>query len=131
MLSCGGTTNASLAAMRVGPSDRVLDVGWGAGQTTREAARLARTRTRCIPICCWRGAGSLASLVRNAGATDHAGVRSETRAETARQPVGFFQVKRQALEPSVARDAEPVRLGILLESGACVSEVLGRCRAEA
>jgi site-specific recombinase XerC len=69
---------------------------------------------------------------------------SETRAETARQPVGFFQVKRQPLEPSVARDAEPVRrvilagvrymidhaasresvmLRILLESGARVSEV--------
>jgi len=30
-----------MAAMRVGPSDRVLDVGCGAGQTTREAARLA------------------------------------------------------------------------------------------
>ena len=29
------------AAMRIGPSDRVLDVGCGAGQTTREAARLA------------------------------------------------------------------------------------------
>jgi ubiquinone/menaquinone biosynthesis C-methylase UbiE len=30
-----------MAAMRVGPSDRVLDVGCGAGQTTRAAARLA------------------------------------------------------------------------------------------
>jgi integrase len=83
--------------------------------------------------------------MRNAGAPDHAGIRSETRAETARQPVGFFQVKRQPLEPPVARDAEPVRLvilagvrymidhaasresiilRILLESGARVSEVL-------
>ena len=83
--------------------------------------------------------------VRNAGAPDYAGIRSETRAETARQPVGFFQMKRQPLEPPVARDAEPVRLlilaavlymidhadtresvitRILLESGARVSEVL-------
>jgi integrase len=84
--------------------------------------------------------------IRNAGAPDHAGIRSETRAETARQPVGFFRVKRQPLEPPVARDAEPVRrvvlagvrhiidhaaareavvVRILLESGARVSEVLG------
>jgi integrase len=83
--------------------------------------------------------------IRHAGATDRAGIRSETRAETARQPVGFFQVKQQPLEPAVARDAEPVRmvilagvrymidhaasresviLRILLESGARVSEVL-------
>jgi integrase len=83
--------------------------------------------------------------IRNAGAPDRAGIRSETRAETARQPVGFFQVKRQPLEPPVARDAEPIRLvilagvrymidhaasresvmlRILLESGARVSEVL-------
>jgi len=60
--------------------------------------------------------------------------------------VGFFQIKRQPLEPPVARDAEPTRLAIfagvrymidhaaqreavilriLLESGARVSEVLG------
>ena len=30
-----------MAAVRIGPSDHVLDVGCGAGQTTREAARLA------------------------------------------------------------------------------------------
>jgi ubiquinone/menaquinone biosynthesis C-methylase UbiE len=30
-----------MAATRIGPTDRVLDVGCGAGQTTREAARLA------------------------------------------------------------------------------------------
>src|SRR5256714_9652353 len=83
---------------------------------------------------------------RNAGAPDYAGIRSAPRAEQARQPVGFFQVKRQPLEPPVARDAEPTRLAILagvrymidrappreavivrirLESGARVSEVLG------
>src|SRR5216683_7560812 len=84
--------------------------------------------------------------IRNAGAPDHAGIRSQSRAEQARQPVGFFQVKRQPLEPPVARDSEPTRLAILagvrymidhapareavilrilLESGARVSEVLG------
>ena len=84
--------------------------------------------------------------IRNAGAPDHAGIRSASRAEQARQPVGFFQVKRQPLEPPVARDSEPTRLAILagvrymidhapareavilrmlLESGARVSEVLG------
>jgi integrase len=84
--------------------------------------------------------------IRNIGAPDRAGIRSESRAQTARQPVGFFQVKRQPLEPPVARDAEAVRmvilagvrymidiaasresviLRILLESGARVSEVLG------
>jgi integrase len=84
--------------------------------------------------------------IRNAGAPDHAGIRSESRADSARQPVGFFQVRRQPLEPPVARDAEPTRLAILagvrymidhapmreavilrilLESGARVSEVLG------
>jgi integrase len=83
--------------------------------------------------------------IRHAGAPDRAGIRSETRAETAQEPVGFFQVKRQPLEPAVARDAEPIRmvilagvrymidhsasresvlLRILLESGARVSEVL-------
>src|SRR6266702_1494632 len=83
---------------------------------------------------------------RNAGAPDYAGIRSASRAEQARQPVGFFQVKRQPLEPPVARDAEPTRLAILagvrymidhaaareavilrmlLESGARVSEILG------
>ena len=35
--------------------------------------------------------------VRNAGAPDYAGIRSESRADSARQPVGFFQVKRQPL----------------------------------
>jgi integrase len=84
--------------------------------------------------------------IRNAGAPDHAGIRSEPRASDAQQPVGFFQIKRQPLEPPVARDAEPTRLAILagvrymidhaaprdavilrmlLESGARVSEVLG------
>src|SRR6266571_294382 len=84
--------------------------------------------------------------IRNAGAPDYAGIRSASRAEQARQPVGFFQVKRQPLEPPVARDSEPTRLAILagvrymidhapareavilrllLESGARVSEVLG------
>jgi integrase len=84
--------------------------------------------------------------VRNAGAPDHAGIRSEPRTSDAQQAVGFFQVKRQPLEPPVARDAEPTRLAILaavrymidhaaqrdavilrmlLESGARVSEVLG------
>ncbi len=84
--------------------------------------------------------------IRNAGAPDHAGIRSQSRAAEAQQPVGFFQVKRQPLEPPVARDAEPTRLAILaavrfmidhappreavilrmlLESGARVSEVLG------
>ncbi len=51
--------------------------------------------------------------IRNAGAPDHAGIRSESRADSERQPVGFFQVKRQPLEPPVARDAEPTRLAIL------------------
>src|SRR6266498_5402450 len=84
--------------------------------------------------------------IRNAGAPDHAGIRSESRADSERQPVGFFQVKRQPLEPPVARDSEPTRLAILagvrymidhapardavilrilLESGARVSEILG------
>jgi integrase len=84
--------------------------------------------------------------IRNAGAPDYAGIRSASRADQARQPVGFFQVKRQPLEPPVARDSEPTRLAILagvrymidhapareavilrilLESGARVSEVLG------
>jgi integrase len=84
--------------------------------------------------------------IRNAGAPDHAGIRSQSRAAEAQQPVGFFQVKRQPLEPPVARDSEPTRLAILagvrymidhapardavvlrvmLESGARVSEVLG------
>jgi integrase len=84
--------------------------------------------------------------IRNAGAPDHAGIRSVSRADSARQPVGFFQVRVQALEPPVARDSEATRLAILagvrymidhapareavilrimLESGARVSEVLG------
>ena len=84
--------------------------------------------------------------IRNAGAPDHAGIRSESRAESARQPVGFFQVRVQPMEPPVARDSESTRLAILagvgymidhapareavilrimLESGARVSEVLG------
>jgi integrase len=84
--------------------------------------------------------------IRNAGAPDYAGIRSHSRIEEARQPVGFFQVRRQPMEPPVARDAEPTRLAILagvrymidhapprdavilrilLESGARVSEVLG------
>jgi integrase len=84
--------------------------------------------------------------IRNAGAPDHAGIRAQSRAAEAQQPVGFFQVKRQPLEPPVARDSEPMRLAILagvrymidhapardavilrimLESGARVSEVLG------
>src|SRR6266567_4375265 len=84
--------------------------------------------------------------IRNAGAPDYAGIRSASRAEQARQPVGFFQVKRQPLEPPVARDSEPTRLTrlagvrymidhasareavilrLLLESGARVSEILG------
>jgi integrase len=84
--------------------------------------------------------------IRNAAAPEHAGIRSEARADSARHPVGFFQVKRQPLEPPVARDAEPTRLAflagvrymidhapmreavilrMLLESGARVSEVLG------
>jgi hypothetical protein len=83
--------------------------------------------------------------IRNVGAPDYAGIRSESRVQTARQPVGFFQLKRQPLEPPIARDAEAVRmvilagvrymienpasresviLRILLESGARVSEVL-------
>src|SRR4030081_1540903 len=83
--------------------------------------------------------------VRNAGAPDYAGIRSESRVDSSRQPVGFFQVRRQPLEPPVARDPEPTRLAILagvrymidhapareavilrvmLESGARVSEVL-------
>jgi integrase len=84
--------------------------------------------------------------IRNAGAPDRAGIRSESRADSARQPVGFFQVRVQPLEPPVARDSESTRLAILagvrymidhapareavilrimLESGAGVSEVLG------
>ena len=51
--------------------------------------------------------------IRNAGAPDHAGIRSQTRAAEAQQPVGFFQVRRQPLEPPVARDSEPTRLAIL------------------
>src|SRR6266702_3123275 len=83
--------------------------------------------------------------IRNAGAPDYAGIRAESRAESARQAVGFFQVKVQPLEPPVARDSEFTRLAILagvrymidhapareavilrsmLESGARVSEVL-------
>src|SRR3954451_22363470 len=83
---------------------------------------------------------------RNAGAPEHAGIRSESRADSASQPIGFFQVRVQPLEPPVARDAESIRLAILagvrymidhapareavilrilLESGARVSEVLG------
>jgi integrase len=83
--------------------------------------------------------------IRNAGAPNHAGIRSESRADTASQPVGFFQVRVQPLEPPVARDSEATRLAILagvrymidhapvreavilrimLESGARVSEVL-------
>lgn len=84
--------------------------------------------------------------IRNAGAPDQAGIRSESRADSARQPVGFFQVRLQPLEPPVARDSESTRLAILagvrymidhapareavilrimLESGARVSEILG------
>lgn len=84
--------------------------------------------------------------IRHYGAPDYAGIRSRSRADAARQPVGFFQVKRQPLEPPVARDSEPTRLvilagvhymidrapprdavilRILLESGARVSEILG------
>jgi integrase len=84
--------------------------------------------------------------VRNAGAPDVAGIRSESRTDSARQPVGFFQVRRQPLEPPVARDSETTRLAILagvhymidhaspregvilrilLESGARISEILG------
>ena len=84
--------------------------------------------------------------IRSAGAPDHAGIRSESRTDSARQPVGFFQVRVQPLEPPVARDSEATRLAILagvrymidhappreavilrimLESGARVSEVLG------
>src|SRR6266851_2827278 len=84
--------------------------------------------------------------IRNAGAPDHAGIRSQSRAAEAQQPVGYFQVKRQPLEPPVARDSESTRLAILagvrymidhapareavilrilLESGARVSEILG------
>jgi len=84
--------------------------------------------------------------IRNTGAPDHAGIRSESRADSARQPVGFFQVRVQPLEPQVARDSESTRLAILagvrymidhapareavilrimLESGARVSEILG------
>ena len=83
--------------------------------------------------------------IRNAGAPDHAGIRSESRSDSARQPVGFFQVRVQPLEPPVARNSESTRLAILagvrymidhapareaiilrvmLESGARVSEVL-------
>jgi integrase len=83
--------------------------------------------------------------IRNAGAPDCAGIRSRSRIDAARQPVGFFQVKRQPLEPSVARDSEPTRLVILagvhymidhaaardavilrmlVETGARVSEIL-------
>ena len=83
--------------------------------------------------------------IRNAGAPDYAGIRSESRGDSARQPVGFFQVTVQPMEPPVARDAESTRLAILagvrymidhapareavilrvmLESGARVSEVL-------
>jgi integrase len=83
--------------------------------------------------------------IRNAGAPDHSGIRSESRADSVRQPVGFFQARVQPLEPPVARDAESTRLAILagvrymidhapareavilrmlLESGARVSEVL-------
>jgi hypothetical protein len=51
--------------------------------------------------------------IRNAGAPDHAGIRSESRADSARRPVGFFQVRVQPLEPPVARDAESTRLAIL------------------
>ena len=83
--------------------------------------------------------------IRNAGAPDHAGIRSESRADSVRQPVGFFQARVHPLEPPVARDSESTRLAILagvrymidhappreavilrimLESGARVSEVL-------
>jgi hypothetical protein len=51
--------------------------------------------------------------IRNAGAPDRAGIRSESRADSARQPVGFFQVRVQPFEPPVARDSESTRLAIL------------------
>src|ERR1700730_13685695 len=51
--------------------------------------------------------------IRNAGAPDHAGIRSASRADSARQPVGFFQVRVQPLEPPVARDSESTRVAIL------------------
>src|SRR5438445_6189841 len=51
--------------------------------------------------------------IRNAGAPDYAGIRSQSRIEEARQPVGFFQVRRQPMEPPVARDSESTRLAIL------------------
>jgi len=84
--------------------------------------------------------------IRNSGAPEYAGIRSESRADSVRQPVGFFRVRRQPLEPPVARDAESTRMVILagvrhmidhappreavilrmlLDSGARVSEVLG------
>src|SRR5437016_4284587 len=44
--------------------------------------------------------------IRNAGAPDYAGVRSETRADSARQPVGFFQVKRQRAAAQRQRKAK-------------------------
>ncbi len=44
--------------------------------------------------------------IRNAGAPDYAGIRSESRSDSAHQPVGFFQVRVQPMEPPVARDAD-------------------------
>src|SRR5712691_1823664 len=51
--------------------------------------------------------------IRNSGAPEYAGIRSESRADSVRQPLGFFRVRRQPLEPPVARDAELTRLVIL------------------
>src|SRR5260370_1283513 len=50
--------------------------------------------------------------IRNAGAPNHAGIRSESRADSARQPVGFFQVRLPPIEPPVARDSEPTPLAV-------------------
>src|SRR6202521_5280903 len=104
-----------------------------------------RSIIRCTKVLvAWRSEHR--KWMRNAGAPDHAGIRSESRADSARQPVGFFQARVQPLEPPVARDSESTRLAILagvrymidhapareavilrimLESGARVSEVLG------
>jgi len=51
--------------------------------------------------------------IRSAGAPEHAGIRSKSRADSASHPIGFFQVRVQPLEPPVARDAESTRLAIL------------------
>ena len=67
--------------------------------------------------------------VRNAGAPDYAGTRSVSRADSVREPVGFFQVKGQPLELAV-RDAETTRLAILAGATRYYSQMTENQKAE-